>query len=180
MMSYFYDCSNEKQAKEKYRRLSKELHPDKGGSHEKMINLQQQYDKFLKEIASSNKEYNYFDEEYENYESYNFGYKRYEPKHRSPSNEYEQEEIKKLNITISFLNNKIRNNEILHKIQQQEIFDLRQKINSLTVINKEFQPILDGKDKKIKELEKKVKTYKNFNLYLSGVLVFISILKLIF
>jgi curved DNA-binding protein CbpA len=184
-MKYFYDCIDEKQAKEKYRKLSKELHPDKGGSHEKMIDLQQQYDKFLKEINNTNEfrkiyEENYCGKDYSQYESYDFGYKRYEPKYRSPSYEYEKEEIKKLNTTIQILRESLSLERILVMNKQIEIDDLTQTINSLKIINAGFPLKLDEKDQEIKELEKKVKTYKNFNLYLSGLLVFMSILKLIF
>ena len=47
MTSYFYDCLNKEEAKSKYRKLAKELHPDHGGTKEKFQDLQKQYESFI-------------------------------------------------------------------------------------------------------------------------------------
>lgn len=45
-MNYFFDCATKEEAKVKYRKLAKELHPDKGGKESDMKALQEQYDNF--------------------------------------------------------------------------------------------------------------------------------------
>lgn len=45
-MNYFFDCATKEEAKAKYRKLAKELHPDKGGRESDMKELQRQYDDF--------------------------------------------------------------------------------------------------------------------------------------
>lgn len=45
-MNYFNDCSTEEQAKARFRELAKKFHPDCGGTNEKMIELQKQYEAF--------------------------------------------------------------------------------------------------------------------------------------
>ena len=42
--NYFQDCSTKEQAKERYRKLLKELHPDRGGSTEEFQEMQRQYE----------------------------------------------------------------------------------------------------------------------------------------
>lgn len=177
-MSYFYDCINEKQAKEQYRRLSKEFHPDKGGSHAKMIDLQQQYDRFLKEINNADKFRMYSDEEYDAYEAYDFGYKRYEPKYRSPSYEYEQAEIERLKKSIYILDKKYNESLLLTIKQKQEIQDLIQTINSLKVINAGFPPKLDEKDEEINKLNIKLSNYAKFILLQSILLIILGMFKI--
>ena len=64
---YFYSFHTQKQAKEIYRRLAKELHPDiEGGSQEDFKELSRQYQQFLKikDINSFEELINSFEEEY--------------------------------------------------------------------------------------------------------------------
>lgn len=64
MEKYFYDCKTQEEAKKKYKTLAKSLHPDKGGSHEQMIELDKQY-----------KDFKPFDEEEGPYDPYHrFGF----------------------------------------------------------------------------------------------------------
>lgn len=60
MTQYFASCKNKDEAKKLFRKLAKQYHPDHGGSKEKMIELQKQYDLF---IPAS--EY-HFQQQYEN------------------------------------------------------------------------------------------------------------------
>lgn len=45
-MHYFYECKTKDQAKAKYKKLAKELHPDKGGSAQAFKDMQAEYDRF--------------------------------------------------------------------------------------------------------------------------------------
>jgi curved DNA-binding protein CbpA len=49
MTSYFYDCKTKDEAKAKYRKLAKELHPDHGGNADRFKDMQSQYDGFKEE-----------------------------------------------------------------------------------------------------------------------------------
>ena len=49
-MKYFIDCKTKDEAKAKYRKLAKKLHPDAGGNQEDMIDLQHQYESFEENI----------------------------------------------------------------------------------------------------------------------------------
>jgi prefoldin subunit 5 len=46
-MNYFSDCSTIAEAKKKYHKLAKSLHPDGGGTTEQMVELTRQYDAFM-------------------------------------------------------------------------------------------------------------------------------------
>lgn len=52
-MKFFYGCTNEKEAKEIYRKLAKCFHPDKGGSDDLMIELKKQYDNWDEPVVSN-------------------------------------------------------------------------------------------------------------------------------
>lgn len=45
-MNYFKDCKNREEAKTIFRRLAKKLHPDHGGTHQEMMALTEQYEKY--------------------------------------------------------------------------------------------------------------------------------------
>lgn len=50
MMDYFIGCNTAQDAKARYRKWAKELHPDHGGSHETMVEMQRQYDAFIPKV----------------------------------------------------------------------------------------------------------------------------------
>lgn len=54
-MNYFKDCEDEIKAKSIYRRYAKQLHPDRGGTHEAMSELTRQYAVFIKNLSSLHK-----------------------------------------------------------------------------------------------------------------------------
>lgn len=47
-MKYFEGCKTIKQGTKKYRELMKSLHPDVGGNHEEVIEMQHQFEVFVK------------------------------------------------------------------------------------------------------------------------------------
>lgn len=52
----FFKCSSEDECKKLFRKLAKLIHPDKGGSHELMILLDEAYNNRIKKINSSKTE----------------------------------------------------------------------------------------------------------------------------
>lgn len=49
-MSYFYSCKTVEEIKKVFRKLSRDLHPDQGGDHDKFIELQSEYEQKLEAV----------------------------------------------------------------------------------------------------------------------------------
>lgn len=59
MKAYFKECQTLDEAKTLFRKLSHELHPDKGGTHEQFIELKRQFENFRPERTfKSDKDFN--------------------------------------------------------------------------------------------------------------------------
>lgn len=178
-MNYFYDCKTEDEAKKKYRTLSKELHPDAGGSNEKMAELTKQFEDFKKEksnsqshFTDSKKYYNPFANESWTQDFFNGEdeFRRYKQKfggfgftsNYESSHVDEHEVCKKEIKELTNQNSKLKLNL---KTQQEKIESLERNIDYLRKcmdgMRKEYHDLKKEKDEHIILLREQVKNKEN-------------------
>lgn len=106
-MMFFSECKTKQEAKELFRKLAKQYHPDKGGSPEIMHNLLKQYEEFeeIKNHSNYNKSNwgNQFKEAYSHWDN-EFKesiYEKYRSQHESSINYKELYEAEKFKHNVS-------------------------------------------------------------------------------
>jgi curved DNA-binding protein CbpA len=167
-VNYFFDCSTKEEAKAKYRKLAKELHPDKGGKIESMKELQRQYDDFSEHDHKTNNIYETFSKAYTNYNYRPFGSEqsfkdniRNAFRSQNADTPYHQHtntnELQRLRDE----NHQLRGNiyQLEKTIERSKIWETHLQDNYLDAIRQS-----SSKDTQIQELNKELEEIKKYDL----------------
>lgn len=153
-MNYFSDCKTPDEAKDRYRFLAKENHPDKGGSSDTMKEINRQYDAW--DFPRSQDQYyernTYF------YGMPGSGYKYGSPGgynqkyYEQRSQQHLYNEIAQLKRDLEYARNANAQNHILHLKNEALIKELKKKLKASEKQRKE--PTKPKKPRKMQKLKK--------------------------